>query len=225
MNFDDLKEQLSEKIEELKDSELWQTASEKFQGLSQPIQKLIVWASVVCGTLFLFTCMGPVGYLNESSNEIAIFEDKREQIQRLLVAKQRENQTNNIPQQMSSSQFRNSIQSVLSAERLLPEQNSGVSTFDASKSALNPKNSKNIQKEGFQIALKKLNLNQVVNIGFKLENINPAVKMAGLEIQANTEDDHYFDVIYKITKFSLNLAPPKKTPPAKNKKPRKKRGS
>ena len=221
MNYDDLKEQLIEKIEEFKDSELWQTTAEKFQGLAPNAQKAIIGAGIFFVTLFFFGCLGPVGYMSESSDAIAVFEEKRDQIRKLLAAKQRENQTSSIPQQMSPEQFRNSVQSVLTSSALLPEQNGGVATHDVSKSSLKPKNSRNIKEEGLKIELKKLNLDQIVDIGFKLENINEAVKMAGMDIVASVDDDHYFDVTYRLIRFSLDTAP--KEPEENNKRNRARR--
>ena len=225
MNFDDLKEQLIEKIEEFKDSEIWQTTAEKFQALAPNIQKLIIGSGIVLATLFVFSCMGPMGYMSESSDAIAVFEEKRDQIRKLLVAKQRQNQTSSIPKQMSPDQFRNSVQSVISGAGLLPDQNGGVSPYDVSGSSLSPKKSKNIKQEGLQVQLKKLNLNQIVDIGFGLEDINEAVKMAGMDIVASVDNDHYFDVTFKLIRFSLDTTPAEQ-PEQKGKKPRRrKRGN
>ena len=224
MNFDDLKEQLIEKIEEFKDSELWQTTSEKFEGLAPNIQKLVVGSGIFLVTLFFFSCMGPLGYISESSDVLTVFEEKRDQIRRLLEAKQKETQTSSIPRQMTSEQFKNSVQSVLSGAALLPEQNAGVNSFDVSKSSLKPPRTQNIKQEGLMVQLKQLNLNQIVDIGFGLENINEAVKMAGMDITATVENDHYFDVNFRLIRFSLDTAPAEaednkgKRPRRKNKK-------
>ena len=123
---------------------------------------------------------------------------------------------------MTPDQFRNSVQSVLSGAALLPDQNAGVGPYDVSKSSMGPKNSNNIKQEGLKVELKKLNLNQIVDIGFGLENINEAVKMAGMDIVASVDNDHYFDVTFKLIRFSLDTAP-KEDEEQKGKRPRRKK--
>ena len=83
---------------------------------------------------------------------------------------------------------------------MLPEQIQDVATEAASQGSLaRPP----IKEETLVVRLKNLNLTQVVDIGFNLQQLFSAVKMTGLEILASQEKPDYFNVTYTLSKFSL----------------------
>jgi hypothetical protein len=84
---------------------------------------------------------------------------------------------------------------------LTPEQMTDVIELD-SRSLGTALVDKSIKQSGVGVNLKKLNLRQVVDLGYTLQDLYPSVKMSGLEITASTQDPHYFDVLYKLIIFS-----------------------
>ena len=67
---------------------------------------------------------------------------------------------------------------------------------------------KSLEQNGVSVAVKKLNLSQIVDIGQKLQRINTTAKMVGIQVVAQAADPHYFDVVYKLVAFNL---PPDKS--------------
>jgi hypothetical protein len=68
----------------------------------------------------------------------------------------------------------------------------------------------------------KLNLRQAVDIGTRLTNINPSVKVTAVQMTANSEDKRYYDVVYRMTALAVPdlSAPPEEEPtPARGGKP------
>jgi hypothetical protein len=81
----------------------------------------------------------------------------------------------------------------------LPEQIKGANA-SASKSQLIPDN---LLEGALEVRLAKLNIRQIVDLGYKFQNVSPSVKMKDLVISANLEDNRYFDVIYQLVALAV----------------------
>jgi hypothetical protein len=81
---------------------------------------------------------------------------------------------------------------------------------------------KNVQQQGLKVQVKKLNLRQVIDLGYQLQSLDSSVKMTGLEIAASSEDPHYFDTVFKLISYSLPQ--PEKKPESEGPRPRKRGG-
>jgi hypothetical protein len=130
-------------------------------------------------------------------------------------------QLGNVPEPISLSDARALIQDRLREARLLSEQIAAVKNIDAS--SLGPSLAPdNIIQEALEVNLKKLNLRQVVEIGHSLQGVHESIKLAGLDVVATAEDDHYFDVNMRLIKFALPMEEKAEEPEAEA--PRGRRG-
>jgi hypothetical protein len=84
---------------------------------------------------------------------------------------------------------------------LLPDQIGDIQSAPAETA----KNSipKVVQQSAYAIAVKRLNLDQVVRIGHALQSMGAGTKMMGLEVTQSAGQTHYYDAIYKVVQFSL----------------------
>ena len=74
-----------------------------------------------------------------------------------------------------------------------------------------------IQQTGMAFEVKKMNLTQVVQLSQKLSALHANTKLAGVNIQADKEDPHYFNVTFTLSSLSL---PMKEAAPVNPKKKR-----
>jgi hypothetical protein len=61
---------------------------------------------------------------------------------------------------------------------------------------------KSIQQVGLTVTLQKLNVTQMIDAGHALQGIHPLMKMIGIDVRASQENNHLFDVIYRLAAFS-----------------------
>jgi hypothetical protein len=105
---------------------------------------------------------------------------------------------------IGAAEARNQIQNQLNTFALQPEQIVGVVDLDGQSAARGlVTGTSDAQVNGLGVSLKKLNLKQVVDIGFEMQKISSNVKLAGIEITAGADDPHYFDVMYKLVAFGM----------------------
>lgn len=207
MTFEDLKEQLKDRFEEfrgqLENSPAFNTLKEKYENLSTNAQKTLIWSGVVVATLLLFSC--PMSFRSSSSTNIAKYQEVRSLIRDLLHSSSLANQMDGGADQVTMDGLQGMIQARLADSRLLPEQMAGIQNIDPAKlgSSLAPAG---ITQEALQVSLKKLNLKQIVELGYKLQDMHASVKLAGFNIMATAENDHYFDVVFQMIRFSLPMS-------------------
>lgn len=206
MAFEDLRDQLKEKFTEgwskVQESPIYNNLREKYETMSPGAQLgLIVGTTVVA---FLLILSIPLSYYTSSSDLEAEFNSNRSLIRDLLRASRLASDVTSLPQTPSASDLRNQIQNMLQNFSLQAEQiGPFVKLEPQSLNFANVVSTKAIDQEGLGVSLKKLNLNQTIDIGFELQKISPSVKMAGVEINASTPDPHYFDVFYKLIVFNM----------------------
>lgn len=222
MNLDDLKEKLQEAWDEfvsrLEDSPAYNSLKEKFEALTPNAQKGAIWGGIVLCSLVMLSC--PMSYWSDSSDFIEEYDEKRGMIRDLLRASHLAGQTGNLPIPMNLGAMTSQVQRILDSSRLLPEQMQGINPIDAAQLGA-PLAPPNILQEAIEVSLNKLNIKQAVDIGYELQGMNDAVKLAGLDIAANPTDDHYFNVKYRLIKFSLPADP---TPEENDSKRKNRRG-
>lgn len=224
MNLDDLKDRLREQFQSLmgrvQESSAWIELSEKFQNLSSNAQKA-VFAGIALFVCLFFLAL-PWLYFSGSQSSVAEFEEKRGLIRELFrVSRAASNIQSGADSGVSGDELRSLAESALNNANIPQEQRSALTSYDnrgPQSSSIIPKN---VIQDGVEVSLSKLNLNQVVDVGHKLQSMHPNAKMVALEVKATREDPHYFDVIYKIVGFSLPVEPEPqaKGPAGKNKKP------
>ena len=85
---------------------------------------------------------------------------------------------------------------------MLGEQITSVEIVQPRLASLLPKG---INSDGVVVHLAKLNIRQVVDIGFSLQVMHPTVKLSQLKIEATKEDDHYYNALYELTGLSVPI--------------------
>lgn len=208
MNFEDIKERIKELFQSITgriaESSAWQQLSEKYADLPPQGQKAALSGAAFIGALLLISV--PYLFYASSASQLDDFEGKKTMMREFFRINREANSLPPPPVAISANDLRNRIQNEITLAQLQPEQNGGITDFDnkAKASSWIPKT---LQQSGVAVTLKKLNLQQIVDIGQKLQNIQPTAKMIGLEVHAQREDPHYFDVTYKLVAFSLPPEP------------------
>lgn len=96
---------------------------------------------------------------------------------------------------------------------LIDTQITGTQIMDSQKGAFTPVNKPlsakqvpgAIQQTGLAFEVRKLNLTQIVQLSQKLSALHPNTKLAGVDIQADKEDPHYFQVKFTMSSLSLPM--------------------
>jgi hypothetical protein len=210
---DQLKEQFAAVWARIRESSAFIDASEKYQGLSPAAQKGVAFGG---GALvFLILMAVPYSYFSGSSDLITQYEDKRDLIQNLYHIQREANAVAGRPAlPVNASEFQQRAQGIVTEAALQAEQMQYVSPIPT---ASIPGIAKTIDQQGVEVSLKKLNLTQVIDIGYKLQAMDARSRLTGIDIKANASDRHYYDVIYRVIGFGPK---PDLTPAAGAKKPK-----
>lgn len=205
MTYEDLKElaisSAKNAWEQTQESSLYQQARDRFENLSPVLQKLSVFFAALL--LILIFLSFPWGSFSNSASSVTQFEEKRSLIRDLLKVSRDANETPDIPAPPDMESLKMRAQNYLQTAQLLPEQIKSVE-ISAEHSALIPAV---LTKGILNIKLEKLNIRQIVDIGYQLQTISPSVKMKDLIIEANQQSKLYFDVIYKLAALNVPEAP------------------
>ena len=213
MNFDDLKDQLKERLASIwsaiSESPAYNTLRERYESLSPGSQKGLILTALVSVILLLLSV--PASYLMTSSDNMTAFEENRLAIRDLLRASRLMQNSSQLPDGLSSADLRGRIQSALQGFDLLADQTVAVNEL-----ALDGQGPAGLQQSGVSVVMKQLNLVQILDIGQRLQNLTPAVRMADIEVTSNPVRSGYFDVTYKIMSYIIAAD----TEPVQEEKPR-----
>lgn len=215
MNLEDFKDRLASDArqtwERVQDSAAFNQLRDRYENMSPGMQKLTVVALSAAAALFVLSF--PYANLSTSTEYVTEFEGKRLTIRELLKVSRESSEVPEIPSAPPISSLRSTIEAQLKSANLLPEQIKGTQEAE-NTSNLIPKN----MTEGLlQVSLAKLNLRQVLDLGYQFQSISPSVKMKDMIMTANREDGRYFDVVYKLVTLAVpappEVAPEPPTPP------------
>ncbi len=207
MNFDDLKERflssLKQAWERIQESSAFNHLRDRFENLTPRGQKAVMAATVLILGFLVFSM--PYGYWSESQTSVKGFEDRRNIVRRLLKASRESADIPDIPQAPTPEALRTQIEIYLKEVQLIPEQIKSVDVV--------PVDSKLIPADMAQgsvaVNLAKLNLRQVLDIGYKLKTLSPSVKMTALQMFPDKQDARYFDVVFRLVALAVpQVAPP-----------------
>jgi len=211
MNLDDLKERFSSESrqlwERIQESAAYNQLRDRYENLTPAKQKLTV-AGVVALIVMLILSM-PYSSFTQSADSEHDFEEKRNTIRELLKVSRESSEIPDIAQPPSIEALRSNVENLLKSANLLPEQIKG-SQVGSSSTLLIPAN---LSSGQLQVSLAKLNLRQIVDLGYQIQSINPSVKVKDMLMQANREDSRYFDVVFKLVALAVP-APQAAEPPA-----------
>lgn len=216
MNFSDLKEKLIEAFQQLasrvQESSLYIQLMERYRNFNPLMQKLIL-ASLVFLALFTVYLV-PDAFVSSSVTYEENFQVNRRLVRDLF-------RTARHPM-IRADQFKgpdfDEMKSLIEAQMM------GAQIMDSQKGAFLPVNKPlpskvvpgAIEQTGLSFEVKKLNLTQIVQLSQKLSSLHPNTKLAGVDIQADKEDPHYFHV--KFTMSSLSLPIKDESTPTKKKR-------
>ena len=202
INIDDLKDRFksewAQTVERFNENPLVEKVKDRFENLNSIQQKLVLFGCTAFLLLIVFSV--PWGWYSNSSDTEAEYLAKRDLIRELFKTQKESMNVPNIPLAPSPTSLKSRIEDQLSQEiRLLPEQIVSVDTMSASITGVPPQH---IQG-GVIVQLDKLNIRQAIDIGKKLVNISPSVKMKDFNLTASSEKAGYFKVSYFLV--SLNV--------------------
>lgn len=193
--FENVRDQIREKVmlafDRLWDLPITQKIKERYDELSPIAQKASLMGSLSLIVIVLF--YAPISSIFEVDDIILQFEEKRDLTRDLLRVSRDAGQIPALPMAEPAAMLESKIRTELSREQLIPEQIKNISQVDANSKLLG-----GVAGDALEVALIKLNIRQIVNIGYVLSRIGQSAKLEDLIIRANTEMPGYFDVDYKI---------------------------
>ena len=209
MNLDDLKDKLATDAratwDRIQESAAFNQMRDRYENMTPSMQKLTLYGGI--GVVALLILSVPYSYYSASTASVEDFEGKRMTIRELLKVSRESSEVPNIQPAPPIDVLRSNVEMALKNANLLPEQMKGTE-IGASNSALIPTN---LLEGILSVRLAKLNLRQIVDLGYKFQSINPSVKMKDMVVTANREDNRYFDVVYKLAALAVP-APPEIAP-------------
>jgi len=201
MNFDDLKDnlksQLSQTWSRIEESSFYNQMRDRFENLSPSQQKLAMMGTGALLALIVISV--PYSYYSSSTDYVSTYEEKRGLIRELLKVTRESSEVPDLPVAPSSDILKSNIENQLRMANLLPEQMKGIEVISADTGLI----PKSLLEAGLRISLAKLNLRQIVDIGYNIQAISPSVKMNDVNIKANSEDPKYFDVDFKLVSLAV----------------------
>lgn len=209
MNLDDLKDRLASDAnqtwERIQESAAFNQLRDRYDNLTPAMQKLTIVA--VSAAVSLFVLSFPYGNLTQSKEYVEEFEGKRMTIRELLKVSRESSEVPEIPAAPPVASLRSNIENQIRSANLLPEQVKGMEVLENTSNLI----PKNLTEGLLQVSLAKLNIRQILDLGYQFQSISPSAKMKDMVINANREDNRYFDVVYRIVTLAVP-APPEVTP-------------
>lgn len=207
MNLFDVRDQILETFknlwERIVQSTVFNNIRERYEVLPAATQRLILY--IAGGATVLFLIYLPMSFFVSASGRVAEFEETRTLLRELLKTTGLEDLSRLAPS-ISAEQIRTQVDALLAESQLTPEQISSMEPFEGDRnSSVVPRGVKNINQQGLVVKLKKLNVNQIQDIGYRLQTMQPQeVKLMGLEVARTPgEKFPYFDVEFKLVNYSV----------------------
>ncbi|RYZ63409.1 MAG: hypothetical protein EOP09_17705 [Proteobacteria bacterium] len=201
MNLDDIKDNLKSQLGQtwarIEESSLYNQLRDRFENLTPTRQKLVMVATGILLALFVISI--PYSYYATSNDYVLEFEEKRNLIRELLKVTRESSEVPDIPAAPSGDMLRGTVENQLRGANLLPEQMKGIEVITADTGLI----PRSLLETGLKINLAKLNLRQIIDIGYNIQNISPSVKMSDVNVFSNSEDPKYFDVEFKLVTLAV----------------------
>ena len=206
MNLENYKNLLKSNLESLYDkvieSSLYNICLEKYENLDTSRQKWIQF-SVFSGLLLLIFYIPASSFLT-SFKTTKDFKTKKNLIFNLL---QKDSQVT--VSEMSSSQFDSHISSIISQFKTVQESPK-ITTLPRSIQ-LEP-SLKKLKYSGKKITIKNINVKTALDIGLRLDQISPAVKLMKLTMVESKTEKNYFTAVFSLVHFQAPKTLKKITP-------------
>lgn len=205
MTLNDLKDQFLERTKDiatrLSENESVIQLKERYQNMSPLVQKTIIFAGIFFVGYMFYSV--PAAYIDSAKAYEETFETNRGLLRGLFRAARNPQ----IPPDRFAgpdfTQMKSRVEGFMASSNVLETQKGTFApAANPLPTAVVPRQ---IKQEGMTFELKKLNLKQVVGISEQISSMHPNTKLAGLEINADAEDPHYFNVKYTLSSLSLPM--------------------
>ncbi|HPI40942.1 MAG TPA: hypothetical protein PLJ21_09060 [Pseudobdellovibrionaceae bacterium] len=205
MIFEDLKDQfqiivknLFDKVEE---SETFQKVQERFQLLPPSLQKISLFFGT--GILVLVLFLIPLSQMSSSQDLLQEFQSLRQIIRNLNHIQSTASSASQFSIAPNIEALKSNIENQLKGQNLIKTLQGPTfetsSSNDLEKSLIPP----HLLQDRLFIKFVKLNLKQVLDIGYLLQTIHSSSKLYNLKMNTNREDPRYLDVHFEL--FTLNV--------------------
>lgn len=201
MAFEDLKERLVSELktnwENFQETSLYNSLKDRYENLTPSSQRLVLYGSIFF-VLFVLLSI-PYGYYSSSQMYEEEFIAKRELIRELLKTSRDSNAGLDLDDSLNIADVQSRVQANLQNAKLLSEQIQGVSIVQ-DNSRLIPAN---LTQGYIEVNLQQLNLRQIIDLGFQMQNLSKTVKLKDLILEANRKDPRYYDAKYKLAVLAV----------------------
>ncbi len=206
MTLDDLKERLATEAknswDKFQESSVYNNIRDRYENLTPPMQKLAVAGSIILVSAIILSF--PYSAFNVASENVNQFEDKRGLLRDMLKVSREASEMPSISEPPTIEALKSLVQTQINNANLIPEQIKSIEATTAD-SKLIPGN---LSSGALIVNLSKLNLRQIIDLGYQLQAINTSVKMQDIQIAANAQEPHYFDVVYKMVSLAVPSSAP-----------------
>lgn len=205
MTLADLKEQIVDTFKsrwaQFQESSIYIRFKERFDDLSPSLQKVVIISSGVF--LVLFLLMMPWGWMQSSNDFIESYESKRNLIRNLFQLKRDLAQAPQIPSSVPVANLKGQVQTAMQNVGLTQDQIKAVEEVTLSSDSTSDLVPRSVTQAGIQLTISKINIEQFIDLSYRLQKINPSAKLLSVDMKSNDDDNHYYDVIYQLVGFSV----------------------
>lgn len=203
MGIEEIKEQVKERWDELvlkvSESDSFIQLSERYSNLSPLVQKVIIFSVIFfVGYVVYSIPAGLIGSANDKENN---FVETRTLIRGLNRSARNPVITPDQFQGLEFEEMRSRVDAIAKRIQVLDSQKgTAAAAVKPLPSSVVPSA---ITQNGLSYEFKKLTLRQAVAMSEQMSSLHPNTKLAGVVIEADREDPHYFTVRYTLSSLSL----------------------
>lgn len=208
--IDQIKDTFGARWEQFQETDIYIQLREKYDNLSPIAQKSVLFGSIGCVFLVLF--LTPFGWFSTSQEYVVSYEDNKNLIVNLLEVSQEVKKLPAQSQSILSSELKARMDKIVSDKGIAKEQITNFAEVKLTNPAGSTLIPTNIDQNGVELNIKKLNLKQVIDIGYEFDRISPVTKTLILEMKASKDDIHYYDTLFKVASFSVPEPPQQNNP-------------
>lgn len=205
MGVEEIKEQLKEKWDELvvkvSENEAFIQVSERYSNLSPLVQKVIMFSIVFFVGYLIYSI--PAGFISSAGEKEASFQESRTLIRGLVRSARNPMITPDTFNGLEFEEMRAKIDEIAKGNQVLDNQKGTAA--NAIKPLPETVVPRAIKQNGITYEFKKLTLRQAVAMSQQISSLHSNTKLAGVSIEADKEDAHYFNVKYTLSSLSLPL--------------------
>lgn len=201
MNLDELKERFKSEFDQfyirISETPWFLNLKDQYENLSPTVQKIVLSALAFLVLFFIFST--PLSSWNQASENISQFEEKRALIRQVLSATREAQSLPSLPRPPAFTDLKERISSQILDAQVGEDQITSIeSTMEAAGTIPVA-----LVQEVLDVELNKLNVKQIVDLGYLLQNVHPAVKLQDMTIRSDASMPKYFSVKYRLASLKV----------------------